>query len=58
MARWMDRWGTLEDTVDADDVIVDSTVLNFTSLDLDPEGNPERVAPEDADDWAPEDYAS
>ena len=47
-----------EEIVDADDVIADSTVLNFTSLDLDTEGNHERVAPEDTDDWAPEDCAS
>jgi hypothetical protein len=53
----MDRWGAPEEAVDADDVIVDSAVRNFTSLDLDAEGNPERVTPEDADDWAPEDYA-
>lgn len=54
----MDRWGAPEEIVDSDDVIADSTVLNFTSLDLDAEGNPERVAPEDTDDWAPENYAS
>jgi hypothetical protein len=39
-------------------VIVNATVLNFTSLDLDAEGNPERVMPEDGDDWAAEDFAS
>jgi len=54
----MDRWSAPSEYVEEDDVIADSTVLNFTSLDLDTEGNPERVAPEDTDDWSPEDYAS
>jgi hypothetical protein len=58
MARWMDRWSAPSEYVEEDDVIADATVLNFTSLDLDTEGNPERVAPEDTDDWSPEDYAS
>jgi len=39
-------------------VIIDPTVLNFTSLDLDLEGNRERVTPDDTDDWTAEDYAS
>jgi hypothetical protein len=58
MARWMDRWGVPEAIFDADDVIVDPTVLNFTSLDLDVEGNPERATPADTDDWTPEDFYS
>jgi hypothetical protein len=54
----MDRWRTPGDVVNEDDVIADSTALDFTSLDLDAEGNNERVAPEDTDDWASEDYTS
>jgi hypothetical protein len=54
----MDRWSAPTEFVDADDVVADSTVINFTSLDLDTEGNPEHVTPENGDDWAPEDFAS
>jgi hypothetical protein len=58
MARWMDRWGAPEAPVDTDDVIVNSAVLNFTSLSLDAEGNREHATPEDTDDWTSEDFAS
>jgi hypothetical protein len=54
----MDSWGEPEADVDDDSIVADEVEINFTSLDLDTEGNPERVAPEDADDWGPEDYSS
>jgi hypothetical protein len=50
--------GGPEQVTDGDSVVVDAVVANFTSLDLDAEGNPERVTPEDSDDWLPEDYLS
>ena len=54
----MNKWGYIPAHVPEDQVVCDPDMPNFTSLELDIDGEKPHETPEEMDDWGPEDYGS